>query len=93
LIHSACGGIGIAAINICRMIDATIYATVGNQEKAKYLVEEFGIPAEHIFGSRDSGFLPGLMRETKGRGVDVALNSLSGELLHATVSYFQLRCS
>lgn len=25
-----------------------------------------------------------LLRETNGRGVDVALNSLSGELLHAT---------
>ena len=29
-------------------------------------------------------FVEGLMRETKGKGVDLALNSLSGELLHAT---------
>lgn len=86
MIHSACGGIGIAAINICRMVGAKIYATVGKQEKIEYLVNTFGIPREHIFGSRDSGFLPNLMRETGGRGVDVALNSLSGDLLHATVS-------
>jgi NADPH:quinone reductase-like Zn-dependent oxidoreductase len=47
-------------------------------------METFGIPRNHIFNSRDSSFLPGLMRETNGRGVDVVLNSLSGELLHAS---------
>ena len=73
-------------MNICRMIGARIYATVGTQEKIEYLMKTFNIPREHIFYSRDSSFLPGLMRETEGRGVDVALNSLSGELLHATVS-------
>ena len=87
LIHSACGGIGIAAINVCRMVGAKIYATVGTQEKVDYLANTFNIPRERIFGSRDSGFLPGLMRETGGKGVDVALNSLSGDLLHATVSH------
>lgn len=68
------------------MVGAKIYATVGQQEKIEYLIKTFGIPREHIFGSRDSRFLPNLMRETGGRGVDVALNSLSGDLLHATVS-------
>ena len=69
------------------MIGADIYATVGTQEKVEYLVNTYDIPSEHIFSSRDSSFLPGLMRETGGRGVDVVLNSLSGELLHATVSH------
>lgn len=44
----------------------------------------FGISCNHIFGSRDTRFLPELMRETNGRGVDVVLNSLSGELLQAS---------
>ena len=69
------------------MIGAKIYATVGTQEKVEYLANTFNIPRERIFGSRDSGFLPGLMRETGGMGVDVALNSLSGDLLHATVCH------
>ena len=68
------------------MIGAEIYVTVGNQEKVDYLVNTFGLPRDHIFGSRDSDFLPALMHATQGRGVDIALNSLSGELLHATVS-------
>ncbi|KAI1125429.1 hypothetical protein F5Y10DRAFT_284293 [Nemania abortiva] len=84
LIHSACGGIGIAAINVCRMVGAEIYATVGTEEKVKYLVNTFGIPRNRIFNSRDSSFLPLLMSATQGKGVDVALNSLSGDLLHAT---------
>lgn len=43
-----------------------------------------GIPHEHIFRSRDASFLPGIMEATNSRGVDVVLNSLSGELLHAS---------
>jgi NADPH:quinone reductase-like Zn-dependent oxidoreductase len=85
LIHSACGGIGIAAIQICRAIGAEIFATVGTDEKVEYLVETYGIPRSRIFSSRNSEFLPGILRETGGKGVDVVLNSLSGELLHASV--------
>ncbi|KAI9820043.1 MAG: Type I Iterative PKS [Pycnora praestabilis] len=84
LIQSACGGIGIAAIQISQMIGAEIFATVGNEEKVEYLRENFGIPRNRIFNSRNSSFLPEIMRETKGRGIDVVLNSLSGELLHAS---------
>ncbi|GLA89661.1 type I Iterative Polyketide synthase (PKS) [Aspergillus tubingensis] len=84
LIHSAAGGVGIAAINICQMLGATIYATVGNEEKAEYLVNTHGIPRAQIFHSRNTSFLPDIMRATSGRGVDIVLNSLSGELLHAS---------
>lgn len=87
LIHSACGGVGLAAIYICRMIGVNkIYATVGSPEKVQYLTDTFGLPLSHIFSSRDASFLPGIMRETGNRGVDVILNSPSGELLHASVS-------
>lgn len=84
LIQSACGGVGIAAIQICRMIGAQIFATVGNDEKVHYLMETFGIPRDHIFNSRNNSFLADVKRKTDGRGVDIVLNSLSGELLHAS---------
>ena len=61
-----------------------IYATVGNDEKVKHLMDKFQLPRNHIFNSRNSSFLPDLMRETNGRGVDLVLNSLSGELLHTS---------
>lgn len=61
-----------------------IYCTVGSEAKRKYLEDNYGIPSNHIFNSRDVTFLPDVMRATKGRGVDVVLNSLSGDLLHAS---------
>ncbi|PYH51329.1 type I polyketide synthase [Aspergillus niger CBS 101883] len=86
LIHAACGGVGLAAISLCQMLGAEIYASVGSEEKASYLVKTFHIPRDRIFNSRDCSFLPGILRETDGRGVDVVLNSLAGELLHASWS-------
>jgi NADPH:quinone reductase-like Zn-dependent oxidoreductase len=86
LIHSACGGVGLSAIQISRLIGAEIFATVGSEEKVQYLVDTFGIPRNRIFNSRDSSFKQGVLKETGGKGVDVVLNSLSGELLHASVS-------
>ncbi|KAL9019704.1 MAG: hypothetical protein Q9185_003042 [Variospora sp. 1 TL-2023] len=83
LIHSACGGVGLAAINLAQMIGAEIYATVGSEDKVQHLVQHCNIPPHRIFNSRDDGFVAGIMRET-GQGVDMVLNSLSGDLLHAT---------
>ena len=60
------------------------YATVGNDEKVKLLMDKFGLPRTHIFNSRNHSFLQDLMHETNGKGVDLVLNSLSGELLHAS---------
>jgi NADPH:quinone reductase-like Zn-dependent oxidoreductase len=68
------------------MIGAEIFTTVGSDEKVKFLMQNFGLPRNRIFTSRDTSFVNDIMRETNGDGVDLALNSLSGELLHATWS-------
>ncbi|KAK9439737.1 KR domain-containing protein [Metarhizium brunneum] len=84
LIHSACGGLGMAAIQVCNMVGAEIYATVGSDEKLNHLVDKEGIPRARIFSSRDESFMNGIMKATNNRGVDLVLNSLSGNLLHAS---------
>jgi NADP-dependent 3-hydroxy acid dehydrogenase YdfG len=119
LIHAACGGVGLAAIQIAQMIGAEvsvkrgygsiipypihdiwlgiiaeprprtltpgqIYCTVGSDAKRNYLTETHGIPPSHIFNSRDSSFLPDVLHATDGKGVDLVLNSLSGDLLQAS---------
>ncbi|KAE8379162.1 hypothetical protein BDV26DRAFT_175817 [Aspergillus bertholletiae] len=84
LIHSACGGVGLAAIQICQVIGAKVFATVGSEEKTRYLEETFGIPREQIFNSHSAMFLPAVMKATDNRGVDLVLNSLAGDLLHAS---------
>lgn len=84
LIHAAAGGIGIAAIQVARWLGVDIYCTVGSEDKVQFLMREFGIPRERIFFSRDTSFRDDLLAATDGVGVDCVLNSVSGELLHAT---------
>lgn len=84
LIHSAAGGVGIAAIHIARWIGADIYCTVGSPAKVDFLTTELGVSRDCIFESHDDSFVADIMRCTDGRGVDLVLNSLSGELLHAS---------
>ncbi|PWY86696.1 polyketide synthase [Aspergillus heteromorphus CBS 117.55] len=84
-IHSAAGGVGIAAIQYAKHLGAKVFATVGNQAKKDFLVAKFNLDPAHIFSSRDSSFLSGILKATSGRGVDVVLNSLTGELLHCSL--------
>ncbi|KAF5975014.1 polyketide synthase [Fusarium coicis] len=82
LIHAGSGGLGIAAIILARKIGATVYTTVSSGVKRDYLINELSVPSSHIFNSRDSTFVQGIMKATDGRGVDVILNSLVGDLMH-----------
>lgn len=84
LIHAAAGGVGQACIQLAQLRGAEVYATVGSIDKRDLLENVYGIPRDHIFSSRDLSFAAGIKRMTKGRGVDVAVNSLSGAALRAT---------
>ncbi|XP_063924503.1 fatty acid synthase-like [Zophobas morio] len=86
LIHSATGGIGLAALNICLYYKCEIYVTVGTQEKRAYLRENYPqIPDNHIGNSRDTSFEQMIKRETRNKGVDIILNSLSEDKLQASI--------
>ncbi|KAI0970360.1 putative polyketide synthase [Xylaria arbuscula] len=84
LIHSATGGLGLASIQICHAVGAEVYATVGQDVKKQFLVENFNIPGDRIFSSRNHEFESGIMEHTSGYGVDIILNSLTGDLLDAS---------
>lgn len=45
---------------------------------------QYNIPRNQIFNSRNLEFKRQLLEETNGKGVDIVLNSLSGEGLHAS---------
>ncbi|RFU36270.1 hypothetical protein B7463_g122, partial [Scytalidium lignicola] len=81
LIHAAAGGVGQAAIVLAKTLDAEIFVTVSSDKKKKLLMDHYNILEDHIFNSRDLTFAKGIMRITNNRGVDVVLNSLSGEAL------------
>jgi acyl transferase domain-containing protein/surfactin synthase thioesterase subunit/NAD(P)-dependent dehydrogenase (short-subunit alcohol dehydrogenase family)/SAM-dependent methyltransferase/acyl carrier protein len=75
LIHAASGGVGLAAIQLARIIGAEIYATASVPKQA-YL-RSLGI--EHLYDSRSTSFGEELLADTGGLGVEVVLNSLTGE--------------
>ena len=78
LIHSATGGVGLAAIQLARRAGADIIATAGSPERRALL---FDLGIFHIFDSRSARFADDVMRATGGRGVDIVLNSLSGPMI------------
>lgn len=84
LVHAAAGGTGQAVIQLAKHLGAEVYATVSSREKRKLLMDEYGLAEDHIFSSRDLSFADGVMRMTDGKGVDVIVNSLSGEALRAS---------
>lgn len=91
LVHAAAGGTGQAVIQLAQHLGAEVFATVSSREKRKLLMDEYGIPDDHIFSSRDLSFAAGVMRMTKDKGVDVIVNSLAGEALRASfhcLAYF-----
>lgn len=61
LIHAGAGGLGQAAVQLCQMIGAEIYVTVGSSAKKALLMEKYNIPETHIFNSRDLTFAKGMM--------------------------------
>ncbi|KAI0459484.1 polyketide synthase-like protein [Xylaria acuta] len=84
LIHSGAGALGIAAIRIAQRIGATIFTTVSTEAKRSFLQQSLGVPSSHIFHSRNDEFVEDVKNVTGGKGVNVVLNSLTGDLLHAS---------
>uniref|UniRef100_A0A8H7N118 Carrier domain-containing protein n=1 Tax=Bionectria ochroleuca TaxID=29856 RepID=A0A8H7N118_BIOOC len=84
LVHAAAGGVGQMAVQLALRAGAKVIATVGSPEKRQFLKDRFGLSDDVIFSSRDDSFVEGVMAVTNGRGCDVVLNSLAGELLQAT---------
>ena len=82
LIHSATGGVGLAAVAIAKMIGARIYTTAGSAAKRE-LLSGFGV--EYVGDSRSVEFAEEILDATDGHGVDVILNSLSGEAIRRGV--------
>ncbi|KAI9154978.1 Highly reducing polyketide synthase virA [Paramyrothecium foliicola] len=83
LIHAGAGAFGFAAITMAQSMGAIVYTTCGSQAKRDFLTREMGFPAERIFNSRDASFVEGIKSAT-GKGVDVIVNSLVGDLMHET---------
>lgn len=78
LIHAAAGGVGMAAVRLARELGAEVFATAGSDTKRRIL-REMGVA--HVMDSRALTFADEIRRVTAGEGIDVVLNSLTGEAI------------
>lgn len=73
LVHSAAGGVGIAAVQIARATGAHVIGTVSSDDKVE-LVRKYG--AHEVINYETQDFAAAAMRITNERGVDLILDAV-----------------
>jgi acyl transferase domain-containing protein/NADPH:quinone reductase-like Zn-dependent oxidoreductase/acyl carrier protein len=78
LVHAGAGGVGMAAIQLCRHLGAEVFATAS--EPKWPVLRGMGLDDDHIASSRTLEF-----EQRFSHGVDAVLDSLSGEFVDASL--------
>jgi NADPH2:quinone reductase len=89
LIHAGAGGVGMAAIQLAKQAGATVISTASSDEKLERLKELFGL--DHGINYASESFVERARELTKGRGVNVVLDSVGGQTLVDSVSALAYR--
>ncbi len=76
LVHGAAGGVGLAAVQVGKLLGATVIATAGSAEKLAALRR---LGADHAIGYRE-GFREAVKDLTGGRGADVIYDPVGGDV-------------
>ncbi|GAX59140.1 polyketide synthase [Candidatus Scalindua japonica] len=76
LIQTAASAVGLIAVQLAKLLQAEIFGTAGSPEKLQYLKE---IGVTHVINYREEDFAERIMQITNGYGIDVVLNTLTGE--------------
>lgn len=76
LVLGASGGVGTAAVQIAKMLGASVIAAVGSQDKAERLK---AIGADHVINYKDEDFSRAAWTISNKQGVDVVVNFTGGE--------------
>ena len=80
LVHGASGGVGLAAVDVGRLLGANVIATSASQAKRRILTE-YG--ADHVLP--DAGFRERVKELTGGRGADVIYDPVGGDVFDESV--------
>ncbi|WP_211256711.1 SDR family NAD(P)-dependent oxidoreductase, partial [Actinoalloteichus caeruleus] len=83
LVHAAAGGVGMAAVRLAHHLGAEVFATASPGKWP--VVRELGVDDDHLSSSRTVEFERKFRDNSGGDGVDVVLNSLTGEFLDASL--------
>lgn len=81
LVHAAAGGVGSAVVQLGKALGARVIATAGGPEKVEF-VRSLG--ADVVIDYRAGGFADAVNEATFGHGVDVALDTVGGEVTTET---------
>jgi putative PIG3 family NAD(P)H quinone oxidoreductase len=87
LIHGGSSGIGLSAIQLAKRFGATVFTTVGSEEKAAYCR---AIGADHVFNYKTQDFVAEVARITNKRGVDVILDMVGGDYIEKNLKCLAL---
>ena len=79
LIHGGSSGIGTTAIQMAKAWGATVYVTVGNDDKARACVQDLG--ADHAINYRSHDYVAEISRLTGGKGVNEILDMVGGDYI------------
>lgn len=82
LVLGAAGGVGLAAVQIGKVIGATVIGAVSSEAKAE-LVSDSG--ADHVIRYDQVDLREGIDRATDGEGVDVAFDPVGGDATEAAL--------
>jgi NADPH2:quinone reductase len=82
LIQAGAGGVGLAAIQLAKRAGATVLATASSDDKLDRL-KEFGL--DHGINYREGDFVEEVKRLTGGRGVDLVVDSVGGDVLQGSL--------
>ena len=82
LIHAVTGGVGMAATQIALAAGAEVIGTASAGKRDLALA----MGVAQVFDSRSLSFADDVARVTGGEGVDIVLNSLSGDFIPATLA-------
>ncbi|RSM38919.1 polyketide synthase, partial [Amycolatopsis balhimycina DSM 5908] len=82
LVHAGTGGVGMAAVQLAKHLGAEVFATASPAKQDT--LRAMGIPDDHIASSRTTDF-EGAFASLAGAGLDVVLNSLTGEFIDASL--------
>jgi NADPH2:quinone reductase len=77
LVHAGAGGVGSAAIQLGKAAGATVVATAGTDEKVAFCMS---LGADAAINYRDQDFVAVVKDFTSGRGADVILDPVGGEV-------------
>jgi NADPH2:quinone reductase len=77
LVHAAAGGVGMAAVEIGKILGATVIATAGGTRKTAF-ARDHG--ADHAIDYTTQDFREEVLRLTGGRGVDRVYDPVGGEV-------------